>query len=869
MKYIMVIFFMFLSMNGKTQLQINVKRFAPPIVSKPSLDVDDLKDWEEVKFLKMNDNGKYCGYIIKRKRPLSETLILLSTDKKWKIESSIKGTYSIFSKTATAVWINSHDSLCIVTLGTSNIRYVPCVLSFWINGDYLTYKYMETMRSDRMIVINLKKNLEEDDAQENGTLVIGNRKMKLLLQGDSKNSQLGLRSKRKEKKIWNGSNINTIIKDNSKTQIAFIAGDVLNTLCYYKLGMDSVIYLNVPSDSTYIFGGSYYFSNNGKYLFLNLLERNSVLPQNKSVLNLWSYTDSKLQPQQAMEQSARQYTGVIRLSDQFFFRLDSGNDWLFLPKIQDSVALIRQQAVTTPVDEIDWNIHGQFFWYITSIENERRMELKSLGKNRIVQLSPSGKYVIYYDREKMNYFVYETKNGYKRCLTKGVSEDWLKEDDDIRYGQYIAAWGKDDAFVLLNGMRDIWQIDPTGVTPPINLTEGYGNKHNVVFFLAFDEYASRAISKDEPLLLSAFNLDTKENGFYRTIAGAKRRLDSLSMGPYAYDIKDNPCIPPGINYIPVKALNARKFIVRRMSANNAPNFFFTKNFKTFDQLSNIQPQEVYNWYSTELHEWQSLDSSMLQGILYKPENFDTTKKYPVIFHYYERKSDALNVYLKPNVLDNGCEINIPYYVSNGYLVFCPDINYRVGDPMKGTYDAIISAVRYIAKLPFVDAGRIGAQGCSWGGIQTNYIVTHTSSFAAACSASGIANWVSDYGSLAGTGESMQGMFEIGQFRMGGMLWEKQEMYIKNSPIFQVNNVTTPLLLMHTSKDMICNLSNIQSFFRLLCQAGKKTWFLLYEGNHGVYGGDGEDFSLRMKQFFDYYLRDSLAPKWMTSSSQKQ
>ncbi|SEW53929.1 alpha/beta hydrolase family protein [Chitinophaga arvensicola] len=866
MNYMMSLLLLFLlsSVDGKTQYPFNDKSLAPLVVSKPSLNIDSLKNWEEVTFLQINSNGKYCGYVIEQNQSNEKRLVLMGTQVKWKIESTIKGYYSLTSKTDKAIWINSNDTLCVVTLGGLDIHYVPNVSSFWISDDYLICQ----PKIGRMIMLNLNRNLRQEQMKEKSTIVMDTRSMKLLLQRDDQGSKLLLKSKRRKKIIWNGGAIGNIVKDNEKGQVAFVFEDELNRICYYKKGIDSVTYLNVPSDSTYAFEGLSNFSKNGEYLFLDLRERNPTLPRMESVVNVWSYTDSKLQRQQVMEQSERRYKGIIRLSDHYFFRLDSGNDWLFLPQIQDSVALIRQQNVTTPADEIDWNIHSQFFWYLISMKSNCRIELDDLKKNRIVQLSPSGKYVIYYDGEKKNYFVYETQNGYKRCLTKGISENWLKTNDDVGYGQYIAAWGKDDAFVLLNGRRDIWQIDPSGIAFPINLTAGYGNKHNVMFFLALDEYAHRAISQNESLLLNAFNLDTKENGFYRTTIGRSDRFDSLIMSPYVYDIKDNPSIPSGINYAPLKASNSNKFIVRRMSANESPNFFFTKNFRTFSPLSDIQPQKLYNWYRTELHEWKSLDGSRLQGVLYKPDNFDSTKKYPVIFHYYERKSDALNVYIKPNVLDNGCEINIPYYVSSGYLVFCPDIKYRIGDPMQGTYDAIISAVRYILTFPFVDPRKIGAQGCSWGGIQTTYVVTHTNLFAAACSASGIGNWVSDYGSLSGTGESMQGMFENGQFRIGGTLWEKREAYIRSSPIFRVNLVTTPLLLMHTREDMICNLSNIQGFFWSLCQAKRKSWFLLYDGNHGVYGKDGEDFSSRMKQFFDYFLRDYPAPEWMTSSARK-
>ncbi|HEY9261132.1 hypothetical protein, partial [Chitinophaga sp.] len=535
MKYIMLLLVILLSANGRAQTPINIRYFVPPIVPKPSLNIEHLKDWEEVTFLQINDNGKYCGYVIKQKQPLSDILILVGTGGKWEIKSSIKGSYSLSSKTAKAAWINSHDSLCIVSLGRFDTHYVPGVLSFWINDDYLTYQPKYPVNAET-VVINLNKNLSLEYAPGKGTVAICGKKTKIILQRDGDKNKLFLKSNRAERKIWDGEIIRNIIKDNKKEQIAFITSNVSDTICYYKLGMDSVTYLNVPPDSTYIFGGLSYFSKNGEYLFLNLVERVPTLPRDKSILNVWSYTDSKLQPQQVLEQSARQYTGVIRLSDHHFFRLDSGNDWLFLPNIQDSVALIRQQEVTTPADEIDWNIHSQFSWYIVSMKNERIIKLESLKKNRIVQLSPSGKYVVYYDANEGDYFVYETQNGHRRCLTKGINENWLKESDDASYGQYIAAWGEDDTFVLLNGIRDIWQIDPKGLISPVNLTRGYGSIHNVVFFLALDEYTHRPILKHESLLLSAFNLDTKENGFYRTVTGKKRGLDSLSMGSYVYDI---------------------------------------------------------------------------------------------------------------------------------------------------------------------------------------------------------------------------------------------------------------------------------------------------------------------------------------------
>jgi dipeptidyl aminopeptidase/acylaminoacyl peptidase len=180
--------------------------------------------------------------------------------------------------------------------------------------------------------------------------------------------------------------------------------------------------------------------------------------------------------------------------------------------------------------------------------------------------------------------------------------------------------------------------------------------------------------------------------------------------------------------------------------------------------------------------------------------------------------------------------------------------------MQGTYDAVVSAAGYLSTLPFVNSKKMGLQGHSFGGVQTNYLVTHTNLFAAAESSAGLADFVSFYGTLAGGTDSRQDFNENGQLRMGGSLWEKPEAYIKNSAIFQIEKVTTPILLMHTKSD---DIANVMEFFTGLRRMGKKAWMLVYsEGNHGVWKKEAEDLSVRMMQFFDHYLKDKPAPLWM-------
>ncbi len=100
---------------------------------------------------------------------------------------------------------------------------------------------------------------------------------------------------------------------------------------------------------------------------------------------------------------------------------------------------------------------------------------------------------------------------------------------------------------------------------------------------------------------------------------------------------------------------------------------------------------------TELFEFKTLDSSNLRGVIYKPDNFDNCKQYPVIIHYYEKLSNKLNEFHKPGLTSD--DINIPWFVSRGYVVFTPDIDYRIGEPGLSAFNAVVGGAKYLSKYP--------------------------------------------------------------------------------------------------------------------------------------------------------------------------
>jgi dipeptidyl aminopeptidase/acylaminoacyl peptidase len=418
-------------------------------------------------------------------------------------------------------------------------------------------------------------------------------------------------------------------------------------------------------------------------------------------------------------------------------------------------------------------------------------------------------------------------------------------------------WLQDEKGVILFDRYDMWLVDPDGINSPINLTNGFGQKHKIIFRLP-QVYWNKFIPANGRIIIKSFNRQNKEEGLYVIELAKQGDPQLLTKGPYRYEIPYN-----AFNLAHLDSTTSQSFLVRRESATQSLNYFLTSDFKTLTLVTDVHPEKSYNWITSELYTWKSLNGETLQGILYKPENFNPKKKYPVIFHYYEKMSDLLNNYLEPKAITD--HLNIPLFVSNGYLVFTPDIHHQIGKTGQSALNAVVSAAQYLQKFPWVDAKRMGIQGHSFGGYETNYIVTHSNLFAAAMSSSGFSDFVSDYDEISHGGRSRQNLYEGGQNGIGVMLWENPDLYIQNSPIFQAYKVTTPVLLMNNKNDGAVPFSQGVEFFTALRRLGKRAWMLQYdEGYHTLNDGrDALQHTIRITQFFDHYLKGAPAPVWMT------
>ena len=314
----------------------------------------------------------------------------------------------------------------------------------------------------------------------------------------------------------------------------------------------------------------------------------------------------------------------------------------------------------------------------------------------------------------------------------------------------------------------------------------------------------------------------------------------------------------------MQAKNAEVFIYTKANVSRPADLYASRDLTHETQLSTINPQQKnYNWFTAELMHWTTPQGHAATGVLYKPENFDPARQYPMVVYFYEKLSNNFYQYHAPAPTPS--RLDIALFASNGYLVFTPDISYTIGEPGPSAVEYVNSGVEELKKNRWVDGAHIGLQGQSWGGYQVAYLITQTPMYAAAWAGAPVVNMTSAYGGIRWeSGMSRQFQYERTQSRIGGTLWEKPEVYIRNSPLFSLPQVQTPVVIMANDADGAVPWYQGIEMFTDLRRLGKPVWLLQYNGEaHNLVKRENrKDISIRELQFFDHYLKGAPAPVWL-------
>ena len=672
--------------------------------------------------------------------------------------------------------------------------------------------------------------------------------------------------------IMKGAVAKRIAFDATGRQMAFMAsnnsGDI--SLRYYSIGMDSAkIYVDSHTNGMFnreILDDIPAFSRDNKLIYFFVTLKNKIVERPDSSIvtskvNVWHYKDKYLQREQKERRNLlNMFRAVVSCTGRSFIQIEDSSRSM-ISFLGNNRILVK----TNGNSEVSyWNKCEKIEYEIISIEGERqRLRLDSSMNCIAPQMSPNERFVVWYDNIQNHYFSYEIATGKIRNITKGINAPFFEQRSERLelFPVGTAGWIRGDSAILIYDMYDIWIIDPMARRKPMNITGGWGKMNRIMFRALWEPGKEATLKNGDTLFLTAFNTVNKYNGFWKVRVGnSLPPIPSSNMSPGIYYF---PNIFANAPPIPKKAAKQNIFILQYVSAVTAPNLVVTNDFKTFRFLSDIKPQRKYNWLTSELIQWKMLDGRMSSGILYKPENFDPKKKYPLIFDYYEKRSNELYMYPMPG-LSRG-RINIPWYVSNGYLVFVPDIYYSEGLVGQSVLNSVVSAAKFLSKYSWVDGSKLGLQGHSFGGYETNYLITHSQMFAAAQESAGTCDLISSYGAIGKkSGLVRQKLYEKDQGRLGTTPWKHPDVYVRNSPIFKVDKVTTPLLIMHNEDDEAVPFEQAIELFTALRRLKKTVWLLTYDGEEHVLESEDckLDFTIRQQQFFNHYLKGEPAPKWM-------
>lgn len=606
------------------------------------------------------------------------------------------------------------------------------------------------------------------------------------------------------------------------------------------------------------------FTDNGKFLFFGVNKRikatpkDSLLESEKVNVDIWHYLDPQIQPQQLVELKIAKKKNILyvyHLENESIVRLSEDTLDISVAANLEGDFLLASSNKRYAI-QAQWKSPSLADYYRVSVLTGAK-ELLSKGIPFAGSLSPSGTYFSYFDPSDKNHYLLNVTSKTKECVTCTANEVvWIEDlngqpTEAGPLGEY--GYTKGETHYFLRSEFDVWAYE-IATKSLRSLTERKGEKRKIELELV--KWSNDSIYYDlNDCYIKGFNRTTKGSHLFDLFD----KVGDFGLHTrYSGDFKIQ-----SVSTNPMR----NKILLRRSTVADYPEIrLLTKQFKEEKVLSNTNPQQSqYNWAATELIEWKAFDGTKLDGILYLPEDYDQSKKYPLITYFYELNSENLHNHFIPR--SSPSVINPTEYASAGYLILIPDIRYQAGHPAKSAYNCIVSGTDYIVKNYPVDSARLGLQGQSWGGYQTAQLITMTNKYAVAMAGAPVGNMFSAYGGIRwGSGLNRQFQYESAQSRIGKTIWEAPELYIENSPLFHLPKVKTPLLMMHNDKDGAVPWYQGIELYNGMRRLGKPCWLLNYnEDDHNLRKDPYKmDLSIRMRQFFDHYLQGKPMPVWMKS-----
>lgn len=459
------------------------------------------------------------------------------------------------------------------------------------------------------------------------------------------------------------------------------------------------------------------------------------------------------------------------------------------------------------------------------------------GLGPLLSWSPDGNYLAYATHgplAKGELFTISTLDGSQRDLNEGLNLN-------LGNFQRPPLWSLDSQYLFCIANGHLWEVCVRDGAVR-KLTEGLGR--DIVRIVHRPEL-STVWSPDsgESIYIQTFHSQNKQSGFFRI---------DLTTGKAHPLVEENRLYHRRSN-LDVATDTGQIFYIAEDIVHPADVWVVDANFQNRHQLTKLNPQiDAIRFEEARLINWRTPKGRELNGALLLPATYVPGQCYPLITYVYS--GSALSNKLNFFGLDHA-GTNMHILATQGYAVFLPDTPLETSDLIQELTAAVLSGVDAVIELGIADVNRLGIMGHSFGGYCVNALITQTSRFRAAVSSASRCNLVSSYGFLSEVGDSPG----IGpeELRLGGSLWEYQDTYIENSPIFYLDRVTTPLLLIHGELEVRLTMQ-LGELFSGLRRLGKEAVLATYLGEDHDLGSwrypNAIDRWNRILDWFDEHLK---------------
>lgn len=642
----------------------------------------------------------------------------------------------------------------------------------------------------------------------------------------------------------------------------------LNTIFYYDLHQEKIYNLNTENqngfwgDSLVISNKSYQLkiSDDSQKVFFSVKQKAKSEAANKtSDVQIWNGNAKWIYPiEEKRKQSETSYLALWQPFDAKQKRISSDSLPQFMLTGDQKYALLSNRKQYEP--QFDYEGPRDFYLLNLSTGKMKLFLKKHSGSTLYTTASPTGKYIAYF--KENNWWIYDISKQTHTNITKNINYRFYqnnKQHPDKSYINSNISWSSGDQEILLCDDYDVWAINTDGLSAR-RLTRG--REIQTHFQFAGFSYAIPSKPNYDGMIFNSVDLN---EGLMLEVSNAKGYSGYQKWSPKFSKIIISSSLSKLDQLMQSKTGHTVAYTEQRYDL--SPRLMLkTHSDKTPKIIVQSNAQlEQYSWGKAELIQYKNSKGDSLSGILYYPAQYNSHKKYPMIVYIYEKLSRNYYNYINPSQLDDR-GFNISTFTTQGYFVLLPDISYKIGEPGISAVDCVVSATKEIIKNENILPNKVGLIGHSFGGYETDFIVTQTNLFAAAVAGSAATDLSSFYVTIGATGRPDLWRFEHQQWRMGKSLFEDWEGYNKNSPIVHVKNITTPLLTWTGGDDKQVNWNQSTEFFVALHRLQKKHIMLLYpkEGHTLSSSKNQKDLQTRIHDWFDYHLKDLPPPSWITS-----